>query len=89
MEANLLKEMKQITLDCWVVENLCFPEGYTISLTSAHSLCEDELDHEYLANLSKRSAIDTLVTIYDTARLFCTGCIWTGTTIKRLELIDL
>ena len=51
--------MKNITLDLWTIENLCFPEGYNISSTSQHSLCEEELNADNLARL-KRSAVEHL-----------------------------
>ena len=51
--------MKNITLDLWTIENLCFPEGYNISSTSQHSLCKEELNVDNLARL-KRSAVEHL-----------------------------
>ena len=55
----MFKTMKNITLDLWTIENLCFLKGYNISSTSKHSLCEEELNVENLARL-KKSAVEQL-----------------------------
>ena len=59
LQAAVFKTMKNITLDLWTIENLCFPEGDNISSTSQHSLCEEELNVDNLARL-KRSAVEHL-----------------------------
>ena len=59
LQAAVFKTMKNITLDLWTIENLCFPEGDNISSTSQHSLCEEELNVDNLAGL-KRSAVEHL-----------------------------
>ena len=57
----MFKKMKNITLDLWIVENLCFPEVDNISTSSTiqHPLCEEELNVDNLAKL-KRSAVEHL-----------------------------
>ena len=59
LQAVVFKTMKNITLDLWIIENLCFPEGYNISSTSQHSLCVEELNVDNLAR-AKRSAVKNL-----------------------------
>ena len=55
----MLKTLKNITLDRWTIENLCFPEGYSINSTSQHCLCEEELNTNNLDRI-KRSVVDHL-----------------------------
>ena len=55
----MLKTLKNITLDGWTIENLCFPEGYSINSTSQHCLCEEELNTNNLDRI-KRSAVEHL-----------------------------
>ena len=57
LQVAVLKTLKNITLDGWTIENLRFPEGYSIN--SQHCLCEEELNTNNLDRI-KRSAVEHL-----------------------------
>jgi hypothetical protein len=47
------------------VDHLCFPEGHTLTCSSQHSLCEYELNIEFLNKLNKSSDAEMLNILID------------------------
>jgi len=86
-QSAVYKTMKSITLDLWTIENLCFPEGYNISSTSQHSLCEEELNIDNFDSLG-RSAAEHL-TIMKNQGLFALDAFEVvDNTIQRICYLD-